>query len=101
MVLPFDSGRLLPPAGDDMSVEERSPNRDLPLPDFLVIGAQKSGTTSLYEYLKSHPNVFMPDIKELDFFTPGINWERGFNWYQRLFADADDGVTALGEASTS
>ncbi|MDP9233760.1 MAG: sulfotransferase [Actinomycetota bacterium] len=82
-------------------VDERAPTDKLPLPDFLVIGAQKSGTTSLYEYLRSHPQVFMPDIKELDFFTPGINWERGFGWYQRLFTEAGDGVIAVGEASTS
>jgi hypothetical protein len=72
-----------------------------PLPDFLVIGAQKSGTTSLYEYLRSHPQVFMPDIKELDFFTPGLNWERGFPWYERLFAEARNGHSVVGEASTS
>jgi hypothetical protein len=83
------------------SVEYPSPATKLPLPDFLVIGAQKSGTTSLYEYLRSHPQVFMPDIKELDFFTTGINWERGFGWYQRLFTDAGPEVTAIGEASTS
>jgi Sulfotransferase domain len=83
------------------SMNDQTPDSKLPLPDFLVIGAQKSGTTSLYEYLRSHPQVFMPDIKELDFFTPGINWERGFGWYQRLFADADEGISAIGEASTS
>jgi Sulfotransferase domain len=83
------------------AVENPTPTDNLPLPDFLVIGAQKSGTTSLYEYLRSHPQVFMPDIKELDFFTAGINWERGFGWYQRLFADAGPEVTAIGEASTS
>jgi hypothetical protein len=82
-------------------MNDQSPNPELRLPDFLVIGAQKSGTTSLYEYLRSHPQIFMPDIKELDFFTPGINWERGFGWYQRLFADVDPGTTAVGEASTS
>ncbi|MEA2507374.1 MAG: hypothetical protein QOH48_1992 [Actinomycetota bacterium] len=82
-------------------MSEATPNSNLPLPDFLVIGAQKSGTTSLYEYLRSHPQVFMPDIKELDFFTPGLNWEKGFGWYQRLFEGKPPGITAVGEASTS
>jgi Sulfotransferase domain len=82
-------------------MNEQAPNSNLPLPDFLVIGAQKSGTTSLYEYLRSHPEVFMPDIKELDFFTPELNWERGFGWYQRLFANPGEGIKAIGEASTS
>lgn len=39
------------------------------LPEFLVIGAAKSGTTSLYEYLRQHPQVFMSPIKETNFFA--------------------------------
>lgn len=39
-------------------------------PDFLIIGAAKSGTTSLYAYLRSHPEVFMPEMKELNYFAP-------------------------------
>lgn len=39
-----------------------------PLPDFLIIGAQKSGTTYLYHQLHSHPDIFMPKQKELHFF---------------------------------
>lgn len=37
--------------------------------DFLVIGAHKSGSTSLYNYLKQHPDVFLPDVEENRFFT--------------------------------
>lgn len=39
------------------------------MPDFLIIGAAKSGTTSLYYYLMQHPNIFMPKNKEPMFFT--------------------------------
>ena len=39
------------------------------LPNFLVIGAPRSGTTSLYEYLRAHPDVYMSTVKEPDFFT--------------------------------
>ncbi len=39
------------------------------LPDFLIVGAAKSGTTSLHYYLKQHPQVFMPKVKELCFFA--------------------------------
>ncbi len=70
------------------------------LPTFLVIGAMKAGTTSLYEYLKSHPQVFMPDTKELDFFVEELNFTRGAGWYRTQFAQAG-GATAVGEASTS
>ena len=37
--------------------------------DFFVVGAARSGTTSLYRYLKQHPQIFLPEIKELNFFS--------------------------------
>ena len=39
------------------------------LPNFLIIGAMKSGTTSLYHYLKQHPQIYMSSIKEPNFFA--------------------------------
>ena len=39
------------------------------LPNFLVIGAGKAGTTSIYRYLQEHPQVFMSPIKEANFFS--------------------------------
>lgn len=68
-------------------------------PNFLVIGAMKAGTTSLYEYLKAHPDVFMPDKKELDFFVEETT-ARKRSRYEEQFAGAADAV-AVGEASTS
>lgn len=44
-------------------------DKDIKLPDFLIVGAAKSGTTSLHYYLKQHPQIFMPKIKELYFFN--------------------------------
>jgi Sulfotransferase domain len=70
------------------------------LPTFLVIGAMKSGTTSLHGYLAAHPHVFMAEPKELHFFSVGRNWERGRTWYEERFADADL-ARARGEASPS
>ncbi|HEX7247334.1 MAG TPA: sulfotransferase, partial [Actinomycetota bacterium] len=61
----------------------RSSTRTGVLPDFLVIGAMKAGTTSLYHYLDAHPDVFVPRVKELDFFVDGANWRRGIEWYRR------------------
>lgn len=71
------------------------------LPTFVVIGAMKAGTTSLYHYLRAHPHVFMPRVKELDFFMEEANWSRGLRWYERRFKGAPDGTIALGEASTN
>jgi hypothetical protein len=47
--------------------------------DFLLIGAQKAGTTSLFEYMRRHPQVHMPPEKELSFFDR--KYDRGPDWY--------------------
>jgi hypothetical protein len=70
------------------------------LPNFLIIGARRAGTTSLYHYLRAHPQVFMPPEKELNFFVPNKNWTRGLRWYEQRFEQADDAL-AIGEASPS
>jgi hypothetical protein len=67
------------------------------LPNFLVIGARKGGTTSLYRYLLAHPQVFMSSVKEPLFFSS--NWDRGLAWYEGLFDGAAQ-ARAVGEAST-
>jgi hypothetical protein len=48
------------------------------LPTFPLIGAMKSGTTTLYWYLVEHPDVFMPALKEPSFFND--HWHRGTGW---------------------
>ena len=69
------------------------------LPNFFIIGAQKAGTSSLYAYLKSHPQIFMAKDKEPQYFATARNWSRGQEWYESLFDDRGD-ATAIGEAST-
>jgi hypothetical protein len=79
-----------------------SPGRTVaPLPNFLIIGAMKAGTTSLYHYLRVHPHVFMASIKELDFFDRKANWKRGLDWYRKQFEGAGPEAFAVGEASTA
>ena len=70
------------------------------LPNFLIIGAMKSGSTTLYNHLRDHPRVFMTSYKEPEFFVAEKTWSRGVDWYSRLFAGAGDAL-AVGEASTS
>ena len=70
------------------------------LPNFLVIGAMKAGTSSLYQYLRAHPQIFMPAAKELSFFAYEPNARHDLEWYRRQFAPAGEGAVALGEAST-
>lgn len=71
------------------------------MPNFIVIGAMKSGTTSLFHYLQAHPQVFMSPLKEVEFFVEEKNWRRGMDWYRAQFAGADPGAVAIGEASTA
>jgi hypothetical protein len=83
------------------------------LPNFLVIGVAKSGTTSLYHYLRQHPQIFMSPVKEprffalqgrsLDFNGPGDERIRRdamltLDAYRELF-EGVDGERAIGEAS--
>jgi Sulfotransferase family len=57
------------------------------LPNLLIIGAAKCGTTSLHEYLSLHPQVFMSRRKELAFFTRE-NWRERRAWYEEQFQPA-------------
>ena len=68
------------------------------LPNFIIVGAAKSGTTSLARWLGDHPDVYIPPAKELYFFEQDEVWERGVDWYRGRFAGAD-GAAAIGEAT--
>ena len=70
----------------------------LPLPDFLVIGAQKSGTRWLRMHLGMHPEIFVAD-RELRFFN-GDDFGRGLDFYRNSF-DGWDGEPITGEATPS
>ncbi len=70
-------------------------------PDFFIVGAFKAGTTSLYEYLRQHPQVYMPFHKEPMYFGADLDarYRRmSEDEYLRLFADARPGQR-VGEAS--
>jgi hypothetical protein len=61
------------------------------LPDYIIAGAQKAGTTSLYAYLSEHPNVDPPITKEVRYFDR--YYDRGINWYRMHFPLARAGET--------
>ncbi len=84
------------------------------LPNFIVIGAAKAGTTSLHWYLAEHPAVFMTPTKDPSYFAYSLDARGQLLWgdpefhrfpvktraeYERLFEDVG-GATAVGEAST-
>jgi sulfotransferase family protein len=52
-------------------------------PDYIVIGGQKCGTTSLHRYIKQHPQIIPPFKKDSSYFD--ANYFRGFRWYRAHF----------------
>jgi len=67
-----------------------------PLPDFLIVGAQKAGTTSLQAYLTQHTSVVAPVTKEVHYFDR--SYERGTGWYRANFHRVEPGLLT-GEAT--
>ena len=59
---------------------------------------RKCGSTTLYHWLRSHPDVYFPKEKELNFFSDERVYQRGLSWYGSLFAEAT-ATQLLGEAS--
>jgi hypothetical protein len=61
--------------------------------DFIVIGAAKSGTTALHEYLRTHPDLYLPPSKEAPFFSEDLIYERGWgSWFGKAFPNNAQGV---------
>lgn len=67
------------------------------LPDFIIIGAQRCGTTSLFNYLARHPQAAPARRKEVHFFD--LNYEKGIRWYGEQFPPRRAGQTLAFEAS--
>lgn len=73
------------------------PERARLTPSFIILGAQKSGTTALFRYLAQHPKVVAPIRKEVHYFS--ANYAKGRAWYLAHFPrDRGDGATS-GEGS--
>ena len=67
------------------------------LPNFICVGVQRAGTTWLYECLKEHPEVYVPEVKELNFFSS--HFEKGTEYYASFFKNAGTDHKAIGELS--
>jgi len=72
------------------------------LPNFLVIGAAKAGTTTMYFYLNQHPQIYMCPRKEPHYFSSDKRYKIStLSEYESLFQGVSDEILAIGEASTS
>lgn len=65
-------------------------------PNFICVGAQKAGTTTLYNILLQHPQIFLPEIKELHYFDWAKNFSKGDEWYFNNFEKVKNEI-AIGE----
>jgi hypothetical protein len=94
-------------ASTERVLAERVPARRVP--DFFIVGQHKSGTTALYEMLRRHPQIYMPDVKEPRFFASDLRdlaqldpdaAPETLEAYLSLFDAAEEGQR-VGEASPS
>jgi hypothetical protein len=83
-------------AADRRSRIRRRRRRGAALPNLVIIGGLKCGTTSLHHYLGLHPEVQMSRPKELNFFVAELNSDLGLDWYESRF---DDRFAVRGESS--
>ena len=68
-------------------------------PNFFILGAAKAGTTSLYEILAQHPQVYQPFNKETAFFNDDGFFAKGQDWYLKTYFNQSEGALARGEAT--
>jgi hypothetical protein len=66
------------------------------MPNLIIIGGLKCGTTSIHHYLGLHPEIQMSKPKELNFFVEELNWDLGLDWYRGRF---DNRFKVRGESS--
>lgn len=69
------------------------------LPTFLIIGSQKAGTTTIYNVFKKHPQIFLSEEKEANFFFLDHIYKKGIDHYKKFFKNAKYHFDAIGEAS--
>jgi len=74
----------------------RRRKRHAQLPNLIIVGGLKCGTTSIHHYLGLHPEIQMSKPKELNFFVRELNWDLGLDWYASRF---DSRFAVRGESS--
>ncbi|MEG4440824.1 tetratricopeptide repeat protein [Microcoleus sp. AT9_B5] len=96
------TGKMPVPQADTgkMPVPQNWNLKPVKVPNFIIIGSQRCGTTSLYTYLAQHPQILTPIKKEMDFFS--WHFDRGIDWYLAHFPPMPPGEEFVtGEASPS
>jgi len=68
-------------------------------PSFFILGAAKAGTTTLFDILKQHPQVFLPYEKEPMYYSRDDYYKKGERWYKRSYFRNSENYTVRGEAT--
>lgn len=76
-------------------------NINTALPNFICGGAPKSGTTTLYDILKEHPEIYLSSFKEPLFFNSDENFSKGVNWYLSTYFDKHENESIIGDFTPS
>jgi len=71
------------------------------LPNFMCIGAAKSATTTLYDILRQHPEVYIPSFKEPHFFDIPENYKNGIEWYKKNYFNKVKEEKCIGDFTPS
>ena len=71
------------------------------LPTFMCIGAAKSGTTTLYDILRQHPEVYLPSFKEPHFFDIPDVYAKGIHWYKETYYNSVKTEKCIGDFTPS
>jgi len=66
-------------------------------PNFMCVGAQKAGTTTVFEILRQHSHIYLHPKKELHFFDREEEYKKGFNWYINTYFNNVKKEMAIGE----
>ncbi len=69
------------------------------IPNFFIVGAAKAGTTTLYELLKRHPDVYLSVIKEPQFFCCEDLYQKGIDYYLKTYFNKSSKFSARGDAT--
>jgi hypothetical protein len=72
---------------------------DYRLPNFFILGAAKAGTTTLYEHLNSHPEIYLSEVKEPQFFCHEDLYKKGMQYYLDRFFSGSRPYALRGEAT--
>lgn len=71
------------------------------LPNFFIVGAPKTASTSLFHYLNKHQSIFLPVQKEPEFFLDDSKYEKGLDYYSKNYFKGADKYPAIGDASVN